>query len=160
MVTADCVVVRDRAGVREVLLIRRGKAPMKGRWALPGGFVEETESLEAAALRELREETGLKGVRLLAQVGAYGDPGRDPRGRVITVAFLVKAPPGAEVRAGDDAKAAKWFPVARLPGRMAFDHERIVGDASKLQRTTTAQRSRECGNEFGVCPRAYRTHRK
>lgn len=129
MVTADCVVVRTRAGAREVLLIRRGKAPMKGRWALPGGFVEETESLEKAALRELREETGLKGARLLAQVGAYGDPGRDPRGRVITVAFLVKVPADAEARAGDDAKAARWFPLARLPKALAFDHARILRDA-------------------------------
>jgi len=130
MVTADCVVLRVKDGALEVLLVERRHAPYKGRWALPGGFIRMKESLEEAAARELAEEVGLKEVSSLIQLGAYGDPGRDPRGRVITVAFVaLVAGPGPEPRAGDDAAAAGWHLVMDLPPRLAFDHPTIIGDA-------------------------------
>jgi 8-oxo-dGTP diphosphatase len=124
-VTVDAVVFTMREGRREVLLIERKHAPFAGTWALPGGFVEMEEPLEAAALRELEEETGVTGVTL-AQLGAFGDPNRDPRGRTIAVAFWGEtdwrqhAPEG-----GDDAAKAAWFPVDALPP-LAFDHGEMV----------------------------------
>jgi len=122
--TVDCVVF-DAAG--RLLLIKRGHAPFKGRYALPGGFVDFGETVEAAALRELREETGLKG-RILAQVGVYSDPKRDPRGHSVSVAFLVEtkgAPKG-----GDDAASAE-FVEGWKKLKLAFDHDKIVKDAVK-----------------------------
>lgn len=125
-VTADCVVTRRRRGRLELLLIRRGKAPFKGRWALPGGFVEPGETLEAAARRELAEETGVR-AGAVRQVGVFGDPGRDPRGWVVAVAFLMRAKPG-QARGSDDASDARWFSAAKLP-RLAFDHRKISAAA-------------------------------
>ncbi|MFO0844387.1 MAG: NUDIX domain-containing protein [Gemmataceae bacterium] len=109
----------------EVLLIRRGDEPFRGRWALPGGFVHEHEDLPDAAARELGEETGLRGV-YLEQVGAVGTPGRDPRGHTVTVVWvgLVPADRGA-LQASGDARAAAWFDVAGLP-KLAFDHAAIL----------------------------------
>lgn len=125
MVTVDSVVFTVRDGRREVLLIKRRNPPFAGTWALPGGFVEMTETLAAAAARELKEETGLSGVAL-RQFGAFGDPGRDPRGRSIAVAFWGEADARqAQPQAGDDVAAAHWFPVDALPP-LAFDHAHIV----------------------------------
>ncbi|MFP5263513.1 MAG: NUDIX domain-containing protein [Blastocatellia bacterium] len=126
-VTVDIVLFRREAGRVEVLLIKRGRDPFKGRWAFPGGFVDEDESLEDAAARELREETGLENVRL-KQVGAFGDPGRDPRGHTVSVAFAALLETPDEARAGDDAEEAAWHTVARPP-LLAFDHKKILGAA-------------------------------
>ncbi len=112
----------------QVLLIQRGIAPFEGQYALPGGFVLEGETLEAAALRELREETGTERV-YLEQLYSFGDPGRDPRGRIITVAYYALVPADkSPLLAGTDAAAARWFPVAELPP-LAFDHAGIVNYA-------------------------------
>ena len=90
-----------------VLLVQRKDAPFKGLWALPGGFVNENEKLERAAARELREETGMTGARL-EQLGAFGDPGRDPRGHTVSVVYLTFLQTEAKLTAGDDASAAQW----------------------------------------------------
>ena len=130
MVTVDNVLLRVRRRALEVLLVRRKRPPYKGRWALPGGFIEMTESLEQSALRELHEETGIQKVAFFKQVGAYGDPSRDPRGRTISVAFVALARDGQdECQAGDDAADAAWYPVKSLPLPLAFDHETIIADA-------------------------------
>jgi 8-oxo-dGTP diphosphatase len=113
-VTADVVIFTMRADDLAVLLIRRGEPPFKGAWALPGGHVESNESLEKAASRELEEETGLTNVPF-EQLGAFGDPGRDPRGHYVTVAFYTFI--GSEsvrVKAGDDASEVAWLPLRSL----------------------------------------------
>jgi 8-oxo-dGTP diphosphatase len=117
-VTCDAVVFTMRADDLAVLLIRRRDEPFKGRWALPGGFVNDNESLERAVARELSEETGISGVRL-EQLGAFGDPGRDPRGHTITIAYLTFLVAEAAIVAGDDAAAAEWHSFRRL----ALDEE-------------------------------------
>ena len=123
-VTADIILFSQIGGERCILLIRRGHPPFKGRWALPGGFIELDETLVESALRELQEETGVTGVKL-EQLYTYGDPGRDPRGRTVSVAFVgsVKKPP--DVKGGDDAAEAKWHPVRKLPP-LAFDHRAMI----------------------------------
>lgn len=127
-VAADVVIVRFEEEELELLLIERRHDPYAGRWALPGGFVEMTESVEAAALREAAEETGLSGFSLLP-LATFSAPERDPRTRVISVAFLALLPPGkSKPRAGDDARRAEWFPLGRLP-ELAFDHHEIVSAA-------------------------------
>lgn len=124
--TVDCVVF-DAAD--RLLLIRRGRAPFEGAYALPGGFVEVGETVETAALRELREETGLAG-RIIKLIGIYSDPARDPRGHSVSVAFLVAA--AGEPIGGDDAAEAAF--VADWRGEMlAFDHADIVADALDLR---------------------------
>jgi len=100
-VTVDVVLLCRRP--LEVLLIKRGRPPFKGSWALPGGFVDKAESLEAAAARELLEETGIDGIQL-KQIGAFGGPGRDPRGHTISVAYVLQST-GGRPRAGTDAAA-------------------------------------------------------
>lgn len=146
--TADVVAfsVRPDSGF-SVLLVRRGGAPYKGRWALPGGFVDEGEDVERAARRELREETGVPARSMhLQQVGAYTAPRRDPRHRVVSVAWLTAVAADVEPVAGDDAAHAAWLPVAELePRRLAFDHARILADAVQrirdaLERTPWATR--------------------
>jgi 8-oxo-dGTP diphosphatase len=114
-----------------VLLVRRRHWPHEGQWAVPGGFVNPDESLEDAARRELEEETGVRDL-YLEQLYTFGDPGRDPRGRVITVVYyaLIRAE-GLRVQAADDAADARWFPAYQLPA-MAFDHDKIL--AYTLQR--------------------------
>ncbi|HVS33611.1 MAG TPA: NUDIX domain-containing protein [Thermoanaerobaculia bacterium] len=124
-VTVDCVVFGFDEGDLKVLLVQRDLEPFRGKWALPGGFVRMEESLEEAARRELGEETGI--TRLyLEQLYSFGDPDRDPRGRVITVAHyaLVKLA-DHRVRAATDASSAAWFAVSEV-SRLAFDHNRIL----------------------------------
>jgi len=123
--TVDCVVFGFDAGALKVLLIERALAPFKGRWALPGGFVRVDETLEAAARRELAEETGLRDV-FLEQLYTFGALGRDPRERVVSVAHyaLVKLS-DYQAKAATDAAEAEWFAVAKLPA-LAFDHAEIV----------------------------------
>lgn len=125
-VTADCVVMTKEA-VPQVLLIERGADPYKGCWAFPGGFMNMDETTEQCAIRELEEETGLQ-VTELHQIGAYSKVDRDPRGRTITVAYLVVLPYPTPVTGQDDAAKAKWFPIDALPS-LAFDHEEIMQDA-------------------------------
>jgi 8-oxo-dGTP diphosphatase len=129
--SADTVVTRAGEGGREVLLVRRGGEPHKGLWALPGGFVEEGERPADAARRELAEETGLRPRAQLKQLGAWGDPGRDPRGWVVTAVYTVElgVDEAASVAGGDDAAEAAWFAVDDLPLPLAFDHQVIVADA-------------------------------
>jgi 8-oxo-dGTP diphosphatase len=112
-VTCDAVVFSMRADDLAVLLIQRKDEPFKGQWALPGGFVNENESLERAAARELAEETGLTGARL-EQIGAFGDPGRDPRGHTVTIAWVTFLVTEAAITAGDDAAAAEWHALRTL----------------------------------------------
>jgi 8-oxo-dGTP diphosphatase len=127
-VTVDIVVFTVQDKELKVLLIKRGIAPYRGQYALPGGFVLASESLEEAALRELREETGTANL-YLEQLYTFGDPGRDPRGRVVTVAYYALVPAGkSPLLAGTDAAAAAWFPVSALPS-LAFDHSAIVDHA-------------------------------
>ena len=108
-----------------ILLVRRGRDPFRGRWALPGGFVEAGETTESAVERELREETGLS-ARPVGIVGVYSEPGRDPRGPAVTIAYRMRGAAGSP-QGGDDAEMARWIPVDRLPP-LAFDHDRIVLD--------------------------------
>ena len=112
-----------------VLLIQRKYDPFKGSWALPGGFVLEDESLEEAVQRELLEETGIK-VNYLEQLYTFGEPGRDPRQRIISVAYfgLVKTSQYQELKASTDAENAKWFSIKRIP-QLAFDHKEILSVA-------------------------------
>jgi 8-oxo-dGTP diphosphatase len=125
MVTVDAAVFGlFRDGVK-LLLIKRKHEPYKGRWAIPGGFIEMEEELEDAAARELAEETGLTGVPL-EQMRTYGTAGRDPRGRLITVVFMgIVQEKQAILKAGDDAAEAEWFEIDDLPQEMAFDHDEI-----------------------------------
>jgi len=139
-VTVDIVIFTVRDRTLQVLLVRRGIPPFQGKHAIPGGFIHEGESLEDAALRELQEETGVRDV-FLEQLYSFGDPGRDPRGRVITVAYYALTSSDAlSITAGSDAAEAGWFPVDDLPP-LAFDHRRILGYAverlrNKLEYTT------------------------
>ncbi len=143
-VTVDIVAFTARAGVLHLLLVRRGVWPFEGAWALPGGFVRLDESLDAAAQRELVEETGIgAGPQYLEQLYTFGDPGRDPRTRVISVAYVaLLPPPKIEPRGGTDSADAHWFPAEPLP-LLAFDHAEIVARAlerlrSKLGYTSVA----------------------
>lgn len=134
--TVDIAVIGAASGVQHVLLIRRGSEPFRGRWALPGGFVDEGERLVDAACRELAEETGLVVEPLvLHQVGTYGDPGRDPRGWTVSVLFACVAPVGPtlpDVLGGDDAAEARWFAADALPMPLAFDHDMLVADVLRV----------------------------
>lgn len=125
-VTVDLLVFDWTNGVLSLLLIQRGKDPFAGHWALPGGFIEPAETLEASARRELKEETGLE-VGAISALGTYGDPGRDPRGRTLTVAFSALTAGQPTVSGQDDAAEAHWFPVGKLPA-LAFDHAQIIAD--------------------------------
>ncbi|WP_447036539.1 NUDIX hydrolase [Streptomyces sp. DSM 118878] len=131
-VTVDLAVFTIRDGALHVLLVERGQEPYAGRWALPGGFLLPDESAESAAQRELAEETGLADVSglHLEQVRTYSEPDRDPRMRVVSVAFAALVPDLPEARAGGDAAGAAWLPYEPAAHRpLAFDHDRILGDA-------------------------------
>jgi 8-oxo-dGTP diphosphatase len=127
-VTTDAVLFAVRDGAMHVLLIQRAQEPHRGAWALPGGFVDIDESLDEAVQRELREETGIEGVEL-EQFYTFGDPNRDPRERVITVAYLALVD-AERLRpsAADDAMDVGWFPLGALPP-LAFDHARVIAMA-------------------------------
>ncbi|OLF10386.1 NUDIX hydrolase [Actinophytocola xanthii] len=157
-VAVDLAILTVRSGRLEILLVRRGIEPYLGSLALPGGFLASPEEdLDAAAARELTEETGLaaKGLHL-EQLGAYGAPDRDPRGRVVTVCYLALMPDLPLPVAGGDARSAEWVPVQRVLRRragVAFDHAKIIKDAverarSKLEYTTLA--TAFCSPEFSV----------
>ncbi|MDT0346632.1 NUDIX hydrolase [Streptomyces litchfieldiae] len=168
-VTVDLVVLTVRRHALCALTVRRGEEPFRGQWALPGGFVRVDEDLASAAARELAEETGLRpqdsdsrhaGAHL-EQLATYGDPARDPRMRVVSVAHLVLAPDLPAPTAGGDAGSAQWTPVSRLLGgadgepaeRLAFDHARILDDGverarSKIEYSSLA--AAFCPAEFTV----------
>ncbi len=136
-VTVDVVILTMVDGMLHVLLVRRSEDPYRGMWAIPGGFKRPTETLDQAARRELAEETGVDAAALLRQFGAYGDPGRDPRMNVVTVAYLAVIRDLGPIVAGTDAAAADLHPVARVVSRsldLAFDHRRIVADALERAR--------------------------
>lgn len=132
--TVDVVIFTVRENRLHVLLVQRGEQPFKGMWALPGGHVHMEESLEEAAGRELAEETGVQGA-FLEQLYTYGEPERDPRGRVVSVAYFALIPADAPFHAegGGDAGAANWFPVNELP-QLAFDHAEIFAYALRRLR--------------------------
>jgi len=128
--TCDTVVFAGPPSARKVLLVKRGAEPFIGCWALPGGFVDEGERPEDAARRELAEETGLIWDGGMLPVGAFGDPGRDPRGWTVSAVYLADI--GFDtptVAAGDDAAEARWCFADELPEKMAFDHVEIVAVA-------------------------------
>ena len=122
-VTVDAILISSQ---NSVLLIERGREPYRGKWALPGGFIEMDEPLELACQREVEEETGLKIVEL-KQFKAFGAVGRDPRHRTISVLFYSFLKEEPNPRAGDDAAKAKWFPIDKLP-ELAFDHQQILDE--------------------------------
>ena len=130
-VTTDCVIFGFDGSELQVLLIERGIEPFKGKWAFPGGFLNMDETAGEGALRELKEETGLENA-YIEQFNTYSDPGRDPRERVITIAHyaLVRI---QEVKGGDDAAKAQWFPIEEVP-QLAFDHDKILRDAMRKLR--------------------------
>ena len=126
--TVDCVVFGFDGGELKVLLIQRDLAPFRGKWALPGGFVQMDETIDESARRELQEETGLTDV-FLEQLYTFGDPKRDPRERVVSVAYYALVALDKHVpRSGSDASNAAWFCVSDLPS-LAFDHDAIVATA-------------------------------
>ena len=129
-VTADCIVMtRDN----QVLLIQRKNEPCQGQWAFPGGFMNIDETAEAAAVRELQEETGITLSETdIFQVGAYTAVDRDPRERVITIAYLAEIDAPVSVKGSDDAARAQWFPLDALPP-LAFDHAEILLDARLIR---------------------------
>ena len=125
-VSVDAVVFALFKNKVKLLLVKRRYEPFKDKWALPGGFIEIDEELEDAVARELAEETGLVDVPL-EQMHTFGNVGRDPRGRQITIVFMGIATEGKErIKAGDDAKEVKWFDIEKLPKDMGFDHEKIA----------------------------------
>lgn len=127
-VTTDAVIFNVKSGEKlYILLIQRLNEPFKGQWALPGGFIEPNETLEECVVREIEEETGLNGIRF-HQLGAFSQPDRDPRQRVITVAFWGFSKKNPKLIPGSDAIYAKWFPINKLP-EVAFDHEKIIKKA-------------------------------
>jgi 8-oxo-dGTP diphosphatase len=149
-VTVDLVIFALRDDRLHVLLIRRGMPPFKGQWALPGGFIRAGESLLEAARRELREETGVRDV-YIEQLYTFGDPGRDPRGRTVTVAYYaLLTGEDQTLVSGTDAAEALWWPVQQHPS-LAFDHEDILDYAverlkTKLEYTTVG---------FQLLPKAF-----
>ena len=156
-VTVDVVTFTIVDDQLQILLVRRGQAPHRGRWALPGGFVRDDEDLEAAARRELQEETGvIAEPRYLEQLGTYGQPDRDPRMRVVTVAYWAILANLPEPRGGGDAADACLFPVVMVEAdalELAFDHGKIIEEAvervrSKLEYTTLA--AQFCPPEFTI----------
>ena len=152
-VTVDLVILTIGAGDLRLLAIERGADPYKGALALPGGFVHIDEDLATAARRELDEETGVSGIHL-EQLGTYGAPDRDPRMRVVSVAYVAFAAEMLEPQAGSDAAAARWYPVSAVDAQpWAFDHRQIIDDGlervrAKLEYTTLA--ASFCPPEFTI----------
>tara|TARA_R100000935_G_scaffold37585_1_gene58645 strand:- start:205 stop:636 length:432 start_codon:yes stop_codon:yes gene_type:complete len=136
-ITVDAVIVKDLESSSSVLLIKRKNDPFKDNWALPGGFLEETENLEEGAKRELLEETGVA-IKELYQLKTYGNLHRDPRGRTISIAFISFLNKEVTITSGDDAKEAKWFNINKLP-ELAFDHVEIIEDAKKYLQNNKLQ---------------------
>lgn len=162
-VTVDLAVLTVLDGALHVLLVERGHEPYAGHWALPGGFVLPQESAETAARRELAEETGLSDVSglHLEQLRTYSEPGRDPRMRVVSVAFAALLPDAPEPHGGGDAAQARWLPYESA-APLAFDHDRILADAhdrvgAKLEYTSLA--TAFCPPEFtlGELQQVYET---
>lgn len=124
-VTTDCVIFGFDNGELKILLVERGIEPFKGRWALPGGFMQMDENTEQCARRELFEETGVENL-FIEQLFTFSDVDRDPRGRVVTISYyaLIKLS-DYKIQAGDDARNARWFPLSQVPS-LAFDHDRIL----------------------------------
>ena len=154
-VSVDLVALTLRDDALQVLLVRRGEEPFAGRWALPGGFVRPDEDLPQAARRELAEETGLaEPAGHLEQLATYGAPDRDPRMRVVSVAYLALAPDLPEPRPGGDAAGAAWRPVeVAVRDGLAFDHDRILADGVERARAKleyTALATAFCPPEFTV----------
>ena len=160
-VTVDVVIFALRDGELQVLLIQRAVEPFNGRWALPGGFVRDGESLEEAARRELDEETGVRDV-YLEQLFTFGEPNRDPRGRIVTVAYYaLLTTDTVPLVAGTDAGAAQWMPARRHPS-LAFDHERILKYAverlvNKLEYSTVGFKLLPKKFTLGQLQRVYET---
>ncbi|HET6953777.1 MAG TPA: NUDIX domain-containing protein [Acidimicrobiales bacterium] len=156
-ITVDLVVLTVRNDELVALVVKRGVPPYRGRWALPGGFVDEDEDLPDAAARELEEETGIAAdVAHLEQLATYGAPRRDPRGRVVSTAYLALLPDLPSPTAGSDAAGARWLPIAEAldePTRLAFDHHMILGDGverarAKLEYSPLA--AAFCGDLFTI----------
>lgn len=151
-VAVDLAILTVRKETLQVLIVERANAPYQGQEALPGGFLRDGEDLLAAACRELQEETALNADDLhLEQLATYGAPERDPRGRVVSVAYLALAPDLEVPTAGSDARAARWAPVGEVGERLAFDHNAILADAverarGRLEYTTLA--TAFCGPAF------------
>jgi len=132
-VTVDVVALAAVDDAPHVLVVRRGNPPFEGRWALPGGYLEVDEDFAPGAVRELEEETGIAlRAEQLRQIGAYGAPDRDPRGRTISVAHVFRLDEPTEPRGGSDADDARWLPVDEVLDDLAFDHAVIVQDALAL----------------------------
>ena len=150
----DVAILTVRENELNVLVIERGNEPYQGQSALPGGFLRAGEDLQEAAERELAEETSFDGKGLhLEQLAAYGAPDRDPRGRVVSIAYLAIAPDLPVPAAGSDARSARWAPVKDVRADLAFDHSHILDDAverarRRLELTTLA--TAFCGSEFTI----------
>ncbi len=129
-VTVDALLFFENGQNFELLLIKRKHEPFKNAWAIPGGFVDQNETLDMAVQRELLEETGVSGIDLL-QFKAYGNPGRDPRGHTVSIVFYAFAYEKPKAIAADDASDTAWFSVDDLPP-MAFDHQHIIQEARNL----------------------------
>ena len=121
-ITTDGIIIKDN----QILLVQRKNEPFKEKWALPGGFVEYGEKTEDTVIREVFEETGLK-TKIRELAGVYSDPKRDPRGHIITIAYILEIVDGM-LDAGDDASDVKFFKVNKLPA-LSFDHDKIINDA-------------------------------
>lgn len=129
-VTTDIAIFRGNLEKKELLLIERKNSPFQGMWALPGGFINEDETLEQCAMRELEEETMLKEIKL-SQFRAYSSIDRDPRHRTISVVFVGFLTLEQKIIASDDAARAKWFKIDEIP-HLAFDHQQIINDILEI----------------------------